>query len=205
MLNFPFVHLIVFVAALCCIPRLFAESEYRALLASAELLNALQSGGYIIYMRHAMTDHTEKDENRDQLEDCHGQRNLSPEGRRQAKQIGRAVKTLKIPISDVLSSPYCRCKDTARLVFGQYTIEPDLSFSISKDQQESQRLGGRLVDMMVEANVEVGNAVFVGHTSNLRDGLGIWPKPEGAVVVFKRRGRELIFIGMIKPGEWPGS
>lgn len=92
-----------------------------------------------------------------------------------------------------------RCKDTAELAFGKLNIEMDLQFSISKSEDESRALGNRLRSLMLEADSSNGNTVFVGHTSNLRDGLGIWPKPEGVVVVFEKLNEEIIFKGMITP------
>ena len=167
-----------------------------------ELINSLQTGGHIIYMRHGMTNHEQKDNTQD-FTDCTQQRNLSDSGREQLKIIGKAIRELKIPIGDVLSSPYCRAKHTADITFGKFTVESKLQFSISKNLEESQRLGEQLKQMMYQASTENSNAVFVGHTSNLRDGLGIWPKPEGVIVVFKKQQGKLLFLGMIKPNEWP--
>ena len=112
------------------------------------------------------------------------------------------MRQLGIPIGRVYSSPYCRCKDTARLAFGNFTIENDLQFSISKDQEESDRLGRRLFQMMLQAPAGPENTVFVGHTANLRDGLGIWPKPEGVLVIFERQGSDIKLRGMIHPDQW---
>ena len=171
-------------------------------LSISELINGLQSGGYIIYMRHGMTNHEQKDNTHD-FTDCTQQRNLSDSGRKQVKKIGQTIQALKIPIGDVLSSPYCRAKDTARITFGKFSIEPKLQFSISKNEEESQLLGKQLKQMMFKARTEQQNAVFVGHTSNLRDGLGVWPKPEGVIVIFKKFNDQLHFIGMIKTNDWP--
>ena len=171
-------------------------------LSTIELINGLQTGGYIIYMRHGMTNHEQKDNTQD-FNDCTQQRNLSNSGREQLEIIAKAIRVLKIPIGDVLSSPYCRAKQTADITFGKFTVEPKLQFSISKNQEESQRLGEQLKQMMHQASTEKYNAVFVGHTSNLRDGLGIWPKPEGVIVVFQKQQGKLLFLGMIKPSEWP--
>ncbi|MCJ8318153.1 MAG: histidine phosphatase family protein [Colwellia sp.] len=170
-------------------------------LSTAQLVSGLQSGGYIIYMRHGITNRTQKDNTQD-LTDCSKQRNLSDKGREQIKQLSKTLQTLKIPIGEVLTSPYCRTKETAKLAFGKFILEPKLQFSISKNQEESQRLGEQLQQMMFQANTKGVNAVFVGHTSNLRDGLNVWPKPEGVVVVFQLKQQELIFKGMIKPNDW---
>ncbi|NQZ89641.1 MAG: histidine phosphatase family protein [Colwellia sp.] len=171
-------------------------------LPTSELINVLKSGGYILYMRHGMTNHEQKDNTQD-FTDCTKQRNLSRSGREQLKKIAQTIQTLKIPIGEVLSSPYCRAKETANIVFGKFTIEPKLQFSISKNRQESQSLGEQLKQMMHQASTEKYNAVFVGHTSNLRDGLGVWPKPEGVIAVFQKQQDKLYLRGLIKPNDWP--
>ncbi|HED34879.1 MAG TPA: hypothetical protein ENJ08_11840 [Gammaproteobacteria bacterium] len=167
-----------------------------------ELLETLQAGGHIIYMRHAKTDHTQKGEDHQNLLDCARQRNLSAEGVKQAKRVGEMLSLHRIPVGDVFSSPYCRCKDTAKLVFGHYKVKPELGFSISKDARESEQLGGLLYEMMVNARDKEKNTVFVGHTSNLRDGLGVWPKPEGVIAVFSIKNGVPVFRGMIRPDDW---
>lgn len=181
----------------------FAEPVISEILTTPEQIKALQNGGHVIYFRHATTDPTQKDSDRSNLEDCSTQRNLSAQGRDQAKRIGRTIRALKIPVGEVISSPYCRCKDTAKLAFDKFHIEPNLQFSISKNEMESKQLGEHLRNMMLSVKTSSSNTVFVGHTSNLRDGLGVWPKPEGVVAIFQKRGNKLIYKGMIKPDEWP--
>ena len=55
-----------------------------------------------------------------QIKDCKTQRNLSKEGVDQSKKIGRLFKKNKIKIDQVLSSQWCRCKDTAKYAFKNY-------------------------------------------------------------------------------------
>ncbi|PWR00383.1 histidine phosphatase family protein [Leucothrix pacifica] len=185
-----------------CLPLFLVAADTQKALSAPELIAALQSGGHIIYMRHGETNVTERDNHTDTFKHCDNQRNLSKSGREQLKEIGTIIEDLKIPIGNVLSSPYCRTKETAQLTFGKYSVEPDLQFSIGKNKQEASRLGKQLLAMMLNSGVEHNNHVFVGHTANLKDGLNVWPKPEGVVVVFKKRGDDIIFKGMIKPDEW---
>ncbi|WP_372770164.1 histidine phosphatase family protein [Pseudoalteromonas sp.] len=168
-------------------------------LSAQQLIKALQAGGHVLYMRHAMTDHNQKDQGVDRLDSCEKQRNLSVDGRQQAQQIGAKLSALKIPIGKVYSSPYCRCKDTAILTFGKMEIEKDLQFSMSKSPDESQYLGQRLKELMLSAKTDKVNTVFVGHTSNLKDGIGVWPKPEGVIVVFKINEGEVNYLGQLTP------
>ena len=81
-------------------------------------------------------------------------------------------------------------------------IEHDLRFSLTKGSEESKQLGQRLYEMMMATEVSGVNEVFVGHTSNLMQGLGIWPKPEGVITVFQKKNDGLVYKGMIKPGQW---
>jgi phosphohistidine phosphatase SixA len=53
------------------------------------------------------------------LDDCSTQRNLDERGRAQARRIGDAFRQNGVAVGAVLSSPRCRCLDTARLAFGQ--------------------------------------------------------------------------------------
>ena len=193
----------VCIASYLCTATLFASSQPPEQLTTPELIKALQSGGHIMYMRHGATDIMQKDKDRSNLDHCSYQRNLSKTGRDELKQIGLAIQKLKIPIGDVLSSPYCRTRDTAKLVYGDYKVEMNLQFSISKNRQQATELGELLHKMMLNSEPGSKNEVFVGHTANLKDGLGIWPKPEGVVAVFQKKEGEIVFKGMIKPNEWP--
>lgn len=88
------------------------------------LVTALRHGGYVLYMRHTSTDFGESDERMTSFEDCTQQRNLTDAGRAEARAIGAALRELGIPIATVLASPYCRTRETARLVFGTFTVSP---------------------------------------------------------------------------------
>ena len=74
----------------------------------------LQRGGVILVIRHAATDQSKPDQDPVDLNDCRTQRNLSAQGRQDAKLIGQAVRRLKLRIGAVLSSRFCRTRETAR-------------------------------------------------------------------------------------------
>ena len=167
---------------------------------AGDLIEALKQGGYVVYMRHAATDHTQKDLDRSDLTNCTAQRNLSARGRDDAARIASIMRELGIPVSTVYSSPYCRARDTAAFLSDSVQIDPNLQFSISKDVEESARLGEYLYQKMLRQGD--GNHHTLLHTSNLRDGLGIWPKPEGVMVVFRLSGGQLVYRGQISPDDW---
>jgi phosphohistidine phosphatase SixA len=84
----------------------------------AELIYALRAGGYVIYFRHADTDHSRQDQRPMYFDDCSTQRVLSEKGRQNARAIGEAIRALRVPIGPVLASPLCRTVETATLAFG---------------------------------------------------------------------------------------
>jgi len=85
----------------------------------AKLLAELRQGGYVLFLRHTSTDFSQNDSRMTGFEDCANQRNLTDQGRAEARALGEHVKRLKIPIGEVLASPFCRTMETARLAFGK--------------------------------------------------------------------------------------
>jgi len=92
-------------------------------LTGAALRDALLRGGYVLYFRHAATDFGQNDDKMTGYEDCAQQRNLTDRGRADARAIGAALKRLRIPVTTVLASPFCRTRETAELVFGHATAD----------------------------------------------------------------------------------
>ena len=78
-----------------------------------KIISKLQSGGNIVFIRHAIAPGNGDPENFN-IKDCSTQRNLSEEGINQSKKIGAFFKKNNISIAKVLSSEWCRCKDTAK-------------------------------------------------------------------------------------------
>ena len=84
----------------------------------ASIVQKLQHGGYVLYLRHTSTDFSQNDARMTSFEDCANQRNLTDKGRDEARTISEHVKRLRIPIGPVHASPFCRTMETARLAFG---------------------------------------------------------------------------------------
>ena len=91
-----------------------------------KLFNQLEDGGKLIFIRHAYAPGS-GDPNNFNLNDCSTQRNLSEEGRKQAKYIGEFFKNKKIKIDKVLSSEWCRCKETAEIAFKSFSTNSFLN------------------------------------------------------------------------------
>ncbi|HVE48597.1 MAG TPA: histidine phosphatase family protein [Casimicrobiaceae bacterium] len=107
--------------ALCAFATLAVAQPTPSPLDGAALGDALRRGGYVIYFRHTSTDFSQNDAAMTSFEDCARQRNLTDTGRAEAREIGAAIKRARIPIGEVLASPYCRTMETGRLIFGRAT------------------------------------------------------------------------------------
>jgi len=84
-----------------------------------EIIAYLKEGNKIVFIRHALAPGNGDPENFN-LKDCSTQRNLNEKGREQSIKIGEFFKSNNIKIDKVLSSEWCRCKDTAQLAFREF-------------------------------------------------------------------------------------
>src|SRR5262245_60975102 len=107
--------------------------------AGPDLSRSLKAGGLVLVFRHAATDFTKPDQDPVVVSDCSTQRNLSAQGRADARAIGRGVRRLGLPIGKVLSSAYCRTLETARLAFGRATLHPALLNTIAAEHDAGWR------------------------------------------------------------------
>ena len=87
--------------------------------ASEELIDSLKKGKKIVFIRHALAPGS-GDPKDFKINDCLSQRNLNEVGIKQSEKIGIFFKINKIKIDRVLSSEWCRCKDTAQIAFGKF-------------------------------------------------------------------------------------
>ena len=109
-------------------------------LASENIVEILKKENNIIFIRHAIAPGNGDPPNFD-ISDCSTQRNLSKDGELQALKIRKFFKENDIKFTKVLSSEWCRCKDTAKIAFGNYETKNFLNsfyderFSENKDTQ----------------------------------------------------------------------
>jgi len=106
-----------------------------------EVLGALSAGGSALLMRHAPTEAGTGDPQGYRLDDCSTQRNLSPEGRALASRAGALLRQRGLAFDGVFSSRWCRCLDTASLMFpGQeiQVLEALNSFFDGRHERERQ-------------------------------------------------------------------
>lgn len=166
------------------------------------LLSALREGGLVIFLRHAETGSSAPDQAHAVLGDCATQRNLDATGRAQAVAIGAAFRDLGIPVSRVLSSPYCRTLETAALAFGGAEPEMGLSLPRHVDAAAHRAMGDSLRALLPEPGF-AGNWVMVGHSYHIMGAGGPTPQPQGAAVVLRPEGQgRFTVLAMLPPDGW---
>ncbi len=94
-------------------------SNLTAVLSSETIWDEARKGNKVILIRHSLAPGG-GDPAGFKIEDCKTQRNLNKAGIEQAKKIGKIFKGNKISTDIVLSSEWCRCKDTAFHAFGKF-------------------------------------------------------------------------------------
>lgn len=158
---------------------------------------ALRAGGTVALLRHARAPGT-GDPQGFRLEDCSTQRNLSPEGQEQARNLGETFRTRRIPVARVLSSRWCRSLDTARLAFGAMA-EPYPALDSFFSKREQQQRQTETVRQLIEGWRGQGVLVLVTHQVNITALTGVFPS-EGEVLVLKPKpGAGFDIVGRIGP------
>jgi virginiamycin B lyase len=179
------------------------EADSRGDSRSAPLADRLRHGGYVLAFRHAATDFSMTDSTRDPR-DCSRQRNLTAEGRRQARSIGRAFRRLRIPVGRVLASPFCRTRETATLAFGRaVTSRTLLSAEFFERERIGERQPARLRQMLASPPRGATNTILVSHNFAIADATGESLAEGEAVLVTPgvgRRGFEV--VSRLEAGEW---
>ena len=97
----------------------FIFLNFTASLSSETIWTEARKGDNVILIRHALAPGG-GDPDGFNINDCKTQRNLNEVGINQSKKIGKIFRDNKIPIDIILSSEWCRCKDTAFHAFGRF-------------------------------------------------------------------------------------
>ena len=84
-----------------------------------KILESLKEGKKLVFIRHAIAPGNGDPINFN-INDCSTQRNLDKNGIVQSKKIGQFFINNKIKVDKVLSSEWCRCKDTAKYAFQNF-------------------------------------------------------------------------------------
>ena len=135
------------------------------LKASDQAWNIAKEGNKIILIRHSLAPGG-GDPVGFKIDDCKTQRNLNRAGINQSKKIGKLFKQYKVPVDQVLSSQWCRCKDTAKHAFGDFKefVALNSTFQSPYDKNEDKQLK-ELYDYVNKWDGTNKNLVLVTHYS----------------------------------------
>ena len=146
-----------------------------------KLIDQLEEGGKLIFIRHAYAPGS-GDPNNFNLNDCSTQRNLSDNGREQSKKIGDFFKNNQIPIYKVISSEWCRCKETASIAFINYKTESFLNSFFSEKFIKNKDLQIKNLKSYINKWDKKNNLVFVTHYVVILEALDYAPT-SGEIVI----------------------
>ena len=145
--------------------------------ASDKILDSLKEGKKIIFIRHALAPGNGDPDNFN-INDCTTQRNLNKNGIIQSKKIGLFFEKNKIKIDKVLSSEWCRCKETAEIAFRDFSTNSFLNsfysskFAKNKDKQINS-LNDYIINFKSDKNlILVTHYVLISEVLNYRPSSG---------------------------------
>jgi broad specificity phosphatase PhoE len=163
--------------------------------ASEPLWALLEQGGQVVLIRHAVTVPGLGDPPGMRLDDCRTQRNLSDQGRQDARRIGEAFRARRIPVDRVLSSPWCRCLETARLALGSAEPWDALGNLFGRPERRDEQVA-RLTPVVGQRRTG-GNLVLVSHASTIAALTGVSPGTGELVIVTPQGDGRFIVAGRL--------
>ena len=151
----------------------------------------------MVMMRHALAPGTGDPPNF-RLEDCSTQRNLSAQGRAQARRIGEAFRRRGVKVAKVLSSQWCRCLETARLM-NLGAVEPFAPLnSFFRDRSTQTKQTTEVREFIAANRNTVGAIILVTHQVNITALTDIVPQSGESVVLRANQQNQVEVIGRIE-------
>ena len=131
-------------------------------ISAEDLKKILKEDGKLIFIRHAYAPGN-GDPDGFEISNCTSQRNLNKEGIKQSKRIGQFFIKNDIKIGKVLSSEWCRCKQTSEYAFKNYETKSFLnSFFSEKFADKKDKQIKELKEYIKKWNGK-SNLIFVTH------------------------------------------
>jgi phosphohistidine phosphatase SixA len=175
-------------------------------LSGEALVKALRRGGYVIVMRHASSPREAPDKQTANPDNIHVERQLDETGRTTATAMGKALRELKIPIGDVLTSPTYRALETVRLA----QLENPRTYPELGDNGQSMQGGTEAQAAWLQKNVKEfpagKNTIIITHFPNLTRAFPQWATgvADGEALIFGPDGKGgATVVARVKIEEWP--
>ena len=147
---------------------------------------ALVEGGHVAMIRHGNAPPGYGgDPPGFKIDDCATQRNLDERGRAQARALGEAFRQHGVRVDKILSSPWCRCLETARLL----ALGPvENAWAVAASDKSPDRLAA--LKLLVFGWRGPGTLVVVTHALTVQALVGIMPGQAETVVLRPRLAGE---------------
>ena len=159
---------------------------------------ALAKGGHVVLIRHGNAPPGYGgDPPGFKLSDCSTQRNLDELGRDQARALGEAFRKHGVRVDRTVSSPWCRCLETARLMA---VGEVESSWALVPDMNPTARPRLEELKTLVSAWRGPGTLVLVTHALTVRPLVGFLPGQAEAVVLKPTAADGFQLVGRIASG-----
>jgi phosphohistidine phosphatase SixA len=159
----------------------------------------LRQPGHVVFMRHSDAPGSGGygDPPGYRLDDCATQRNLSDEGRAHAKRTGEAFRKRGLTFDRVLTSPWCRCKETAQLAIGKEAeIFAPLSNLVGRSEHRDEQVKALKAYLAgLQANTRV---LFLTHGVVINALTGVSPASGEMVIVKPGPGGEPKVAGRLE-------
>ena len=157
------------------------------------LIKKLKEGRKIVFIRHAYAPGG-GDPNNFNLNNCDTQRNLNEKGKKQAQQIGNFFKNNDIPIDKVISSEWCRCRETAKIAFSKFETKNFLNSFFSSKLASNRKIQMKELKRFIKNWEGKKNLILVTHYVVISESLNYAPS-SGEIVV---SGNDFNVIDTIK-------
>jgi phosphohistidine phosphatase SixA len=173
---------------------------------NGRLAQALRQGGYIIVMRHASSPQEAPDAKTANPDNINHERQLDEKGRASAVAMGKALRELKIPIGEILSSPTYRALETVRLMqLGRPTPFPELGDG-GRSMQASTEAQTAWLRKRAEQFPAGSNTLIVTHAPNMTRAFPEFTRnlADGEALIFGPDGKGgAALVARVKIEEWP--
>ncbi len=156
---------------------------------AAALWEALRQGQAVALVRHAEAPGA-GDPPGFRLDDCASQRNLSDAGRNQARRLGNAFRQHGIDRALVLTSAWCRARETAALMeLGMPDVAPALASLHGRSAAREAQIAE--LKALIASLPEHRALVLVSHQATIAALVQTYPG-SGEVVVVDRRSLQVL-------------
>ena len=199
--------LVSLVALICLMPLQATAADL------SKIVPMLKQGGYVLVLRHGATDNSQSDVYPFVFDDMKKQRQLSDQGRKVARDMGAAFKTLGISTGQIYSSKLNRAIETGSLMSEAHiTPVSELTDSgagsasaMAKPSGSNTKIGNVIRALVNKAPATGTNNLFITHKTNIADAFGkeLADVKESETLIYQPNPSGLpTLVGRVQAREW---